>query len=138
MKKDKNKKDSEWAAKIEQAIEKKYGSKAVCHPKADWNDEKEKDYLEQIKELAEKERRHTEKTEKVKQDGFLVSKKLLKKGINRNCPVCNSYSFDIRDDLYTLKYECCRSCYVQYISDGREERWKSGWRPNNENHKSKT
>jgi len=27
------------------------------------------------------------------------------------------------------KYNCCYNCFIQYVH-GREERWKSGWRPN--------
>ena len=38
------------------------------------------------------------------------------------------YSFESRDDVYMNKYECCHSCYIQYVED-REERWKAGWRP---------
>ena len=26
------------------------------------------------------------------------------------------------------KYDCCFRCFLQYV-DEREERWKSGWRP---------
>jgi len=26
------------------------------------------------------------------------------------------------------KFDCCYECYIQFV-DGREERWKSGWRP---------
>ena len=48
MKKDK---DPNLIAKIEQAIEKKYGKEAIKHPKAEWNEEKEKEYLEQVIEI---------------------------------------------------------------------------------------
>ena len=30
-----------------------------------------------------------------------------------------------------IKYECCWTCNIQYV-EGREERWRSGWRPNKE------
>ena len=30
------------------------------------------------------------------------------------------------------KFECCFKCYIDYV-EGREDRWKSGWRPNKEN-----
>jgi hypothetical protein len=100
-------------AKYEVAISKKYGKDAIKHPQADWNDEQEK------------------KTEKVEVDGFLISKKLFTKDSNRICPTCHSYSFDLRDDVYMTKFDCCFKCYIQWV-EGREERWKSGWRPKEE------
>jgi hypothetical protein len=125
----KKEKDPNLIAKIEQAIEKKYGKEAVTHPRNNWDDVKEQEYLKQIKELSKKEERKKEKTEKVEKDGFLISKKLLTKRSNRTCPVCNTYSFNIEDDVYMNKYDCCYSCYIKYVED-REERWQSGWRPN--------
>tara|TARA_Y100001963_G_C6742966_1_gene429981 strand:+ start:345 stop:749 length:405 start_codon:yes stop_codon:yes gene_type:complete len=129
--------DPNYVAKVEKAIAQKYGKEAIQHPRSDWSDEKEKDYLEQLKKLAEKEAKSADKTEKVEKSGFLISKKLLNKRSERDCPVCGVYSFKSKDDLYMNKYECCWECYIQYV-DGREERWKTGWRPNNENHKSET
>ena len=119
-------------ARFEKAIAKKYGPEAIENPRKHWNDEKEKSYQDQIKKLAEKELAFEEKDDKVEQDGFLISKKLLNKDTTRrSCPVCNTYSFKIRDDVFMNKFECCEKCYVQWV-EGREERWKSGWRPNNE------
>ncbi len=125
-------KDWNKLAKFEQAISKKYGAEAVQNPKANWDDEKEKDYLGQIKKLAEKETQLQEKNEKVDINGVLIPKKLLNRESNRTCPVCDAYSFDVRDDVYMNKYDCCRLCYVKYVED-REDRWQSGWRPNNGN-----
>ena len=119
-------------AKIEQAISKKYGSQAIQNPKGSWTDKKEQEYLEQIKQLSKKETYLQEKDEKVEVNGILVPKKLLNIESNRTCPVCDTYSFDVRDDVYMNKYDCCRLCYVKYVED-REERWLSGWRPNNGN-----
>ena len=124
-----NKKDPNYVAKIEQAIEKKYGKKAIEHPRNNWTEEKEKKYLEQVKELADRERQKKEKSEKVEKDGFLISKKLLTKRSNRICQTCEIYSFDIKDDTFMNKYNCCYNCFIQHVH-GREERWKSGWRPN--------
>ena len=127
-------KEKDWdkLAKIEQAISKKYGDGAVQNPKGNWSDEKEQEYLEQIKRLAKKETQLLEKDEKVEVNGILVPKKLLNRESNRTCPVCDTYSFDVRDDVYMNKFNCCRVCYVKYVED-REERWQSGWRPNNGN-----
>jgi len=119
-------------AKFEKAIAKKYGPEAIENPRKHWNDEKEKSYQDQIKKLAEKERSFEEKDDKVEVDGFLISKKLLNKDTTRRtCPVCEKYSFKIKDDVFMNKFDCCHKCYIQWV-EGREERWKSGWRPNNE------
>jgi len=118
-------------ARYEVAISKKYGKEATKHPKADWNDEKEEDYQQQIRDLYEKEKYQQEKDEKIEIDGFLISKKLFNKDSNRNCPVCQAYSFELRDDVYMAKFNCCFKCYIKWV-DGREERWKTGWRPKEE------
>jgi ribosome modulation factor len=123
------KKDPNYIAKIEQAIQKKYGKEAIQHPKANWDDEKEKEYLLQLKEFVDKQRQKKDKVEKVEKDGFLVSKKLLNKTSDRTCPVCETYSFSTKDDIYMNKYDCCFECYVQHVEE-REERWLEGWRPN--------
>jgi len=117
-------------ARYEKAIAKKYGPEAIENPRKHWNDEKEKSYQDQIKKLAEKERSLEEKDDKVEQDGFLISKKLLNRDtIRRTCPVCKSYSFKIKDDVFMSKFECCYKCYMQWV-ENREDRWLSGWRPN--------
>jgi hypothetical protein len=125
------KKDLNEIAKYEIAISKKYGKEAIKHPRADWNDEKEREYQRQAKELYEKETSLREKTEKIEIDGVLVSKKLFTRDSKRICPVCHSYSFDLRDDVYMAKFDCCFECYIQWV-EGRNERWKSGWRPQTE------
>jgi len=126
------KKDWDMLAKYEQAIAKKYGKEAVQNPKGNWTNEKEEEYLDQIKRLAEKEMQLLEKDEKVDINGILIPKKLLNRESNRTCLTCGAYSFDIRDDVYMNKFDCCRECYIKWVED-REERWLSGWRPNNGN-----
>ena len=126
----KPKKDLNLIAKIEKAISEKYGEKAIQNPASFWNEEKEKEYLEQVKELESKKQEEYQYSEKVEKNGFFVSKKLINKEANRSCPVCDKYSFSLNDDLYLNKYDCCYECYVIYIED-REERWKKGWRPDN-------
>jgi len=128
----KKKLDLNDIAKFEKAIAKKYGPEAVENPRKYWNDEKEKEYQEQLKKLAKKERLNEEKDDKVEQDGFLISKKLLNKETTRRvCPVCKTYSFKIKDDVFMNKFDCCYNCYIQWVDD-REERWEKGWRPNND------
>ena len=119
-------------ARFEKAIAKKYGPEAIENPRKHWNDEKEKSYQDQIKKLAEKELAFEEKDDKVEVDGFLISKKLLnREHTKRVCPICSTYSFKIKDDVFMKKFDCCYKCHIQWV-DGREERWLSGWRPNND------
>jgi hypothetical protein len=125
-------KDLNEIVKIEKAIAQKYGEDAIVNPKCYWNEEKEKAYIEQLKELSHVEKRN-DKDQKIEVDGVFISKKLLNKDSNRTCPICSTYSFDLKDDLYMNRFECCHKCYIRWV-EGREERWKTGWRPNkNEN-----
>jgi hypothetical protein len=124
-------KDLDKVAAIEKAIAKKYGTETIVNPKAFWTDEKEKEYLEQVKEFYKEEKKKEEQSDKVEKDGFFLPKNLITKKSKRKCPVCDIYSFDMRDDLYMNKFECCFKCYVQFIED-REERWETGWRPDKE------
>ena len=113
-------------AKIEKAIKEKYGAEAIQNPKGTWDKEKEEKYLEDLKVFYERNVRSKQVEEA---EGFLVKNRKSKSAVERTCPVCDSYSFSQQDDLYMTKFDCCFNCYIQYI-EGREERWKSGWRPN--------
>ena len=124
-----SKKDPNYAIKVEKAIAEKYGEETVQHPRNDWDDEKEKEYLSQLKELYSRELKEYDH-DKVEKDGVFVPRKLINKNSNRSCPVCNTYSFKSNDDVYMTKFDCCEKCYIQWV-EGREERWKKGWRPNN-------
>lgn len=121
-------KDPNYAVKIELAIAKKYGEETVQHPQKDWDDEKEKSYLSQLKQMHTKEIEE-EDNDKLEIEGVLIPRKLIMKNSNRSCPICNTYSFKSNDDVYMTKFICCEKCYIQWV-EGREERWKSGWRPN--------
>ncbi len=119
-------------AAVEQAISKKYGEEAIQNPKANWDETKEKEYLEQSKEFYQKSYKNQEQQEKVDIKGIKVSKKLLNRESLRCCSVCGSYPKKSMDDVCLTKFECCNKCYLQYV-EGREERWLKGWRPNNGN-----
>ena len=119
-------------AAVEQAISKKYGDEAVQNPRANWDETKEKEYLEQSKEFYQKSYQKEEQQEKVDINGIKVSKKLLNRESLRCCSVCGSYPKKSMDDVCLTKFECCNKCYLQYV-EGREERWLKGWRPNNGN-----
>ena len=121
-------KDLDYIARLEKAISRKYGDEAILNPMANWSEEREKEYLEQLKTLDKKHLEKEEQTEKVEINGVLVHKKLVSREIKRVCPTCKIYSFSLKDDVYMAKYECCAKCYIQYVED-REERWLQGWRP---------
>lgn len=119
-------KDPNYAAKVEKAIAEKYGEEAVANPKSQWDDDKEEQYLSELKNNYRQEK---DTVEQIELDGVLISKELLNKESERSCPTCSTYSFKSVDDLYMTKFDCCYRCYIQWI-EGREDRWKSGWRPN--------
>jgi len=126
------KKDLNKIAKIENAIAKKFGNEAIVNPKSLWTDEKEQEYLQQMKDFYSKQRKKKDNNEKTEEEGFLLAKNLISKESERICATCNTYSFSLKDDLYMNKFECCWKCYIQWVVN-REERWLEGWRPNNEN-----
>lgn len=114
-------------AKYEKAISKKYGPTTIQNPKKDWNKEKEEKYLEDLKKFY-KQKENSKTVEK--REGFdILEKKKTKSSTPKTCPVCSAFSISSRDDLYMNKFSCCFDCYIQYV-EGREERWKTGWRPN--------
>ena len=112
-------------AKLEKAIGQKWGKETVANPKSWWNPQKEKEYLQQLKEMAK-----VQKPKKVKDnvDGVLIEKKLLTKETLLYCPVCTKRLITVRDDIYANKYQCCEHCYIQHV-ECREQRWLEGWRP---------
>tara|TARA_R110000744_G_scaffold75870_5_gene150643 strand:- start:404 stop:790 length:387 start_codon:yes stop_codon:yes gene_type:complete len=121
--------DQEYIAKLERAISQKYGAETINNPRRFWDEEKEKEYIEQSREEQRKFDKLAETQDKVEEDGFLINKKLLNRDNNRSCPICKKYSFRSQDDLYMNKFTTCYMCYIKYV-EGQEERWASGWRPN--------
>jgi len=124
-------KDPNYIPKLEKAIAQKYGEEATHNPRRFWNEEKEKQYIQQSFQQRQKFAKLAETQDKVEQDGFLINKKLLNRDHNRTCPVCDKYSFRPKDDLYMNKFNTCYVCYIKYV-EGREEKWETGWRPNKE------
>ena len=117
-------------AAVEKAIAEKYGSETIQNPRGNWDETKEKEYLEQMKEFYQKTQLNEEWQEKIDVNGIKISKKLLNRESLKCCPVCNSFAKKSMDDVCLVKFECCSKCYVQFV-EGREERWLKGWRPNN-------
>tara|TARA_R110000824_G_scaffold136827_5_gene300651 strand:- start:2859 stop:3251 length:393 start_codon:yes stop_codon:yes gene_type:complete len=120
-------------AQLEQAIAKKWGEESIQNPRKHWDDEKEKLFLEQLGELHQKELQISDKERKIDNGGFFITEKLLnREGNLESCPVCGKINRTVKDDVYIMKYKCCYKCYAQWV-EGREERWKKGWRPNHAN-----
>tara|TARA_B100000085_G_scaffold284668_1_gene318374 strand:+ start:357 stop:749 length:393 start_codon:yes stop_codon:yes gene_type:complete len=122
-------KDLNYIAAVEQAIADKYGDETIVNPKSNWDEQKEKEYLNQMKEFYSKIKRNEQHQEKIDINGIKVTKKLLNKEPRKNCPVCGKFPKQSMDDVCLLKFECCHNCYIHYVEDN-EERWKKGWRPN--------
>lgn len=125
-------KDLDKIAAIEKAITQKYGEEAIQNPRANWDETKEKEYLEQMREFYKKTDKNQKGQEKIDVNGIKVSKKLFNRDSLQRCMVCSSSMKKTADDVCFLKYECCYNCYIQYV-EGREERWEKGWRPNDAN-----
>ena len=125
-----SKKDFDRIAAFEKAIRQKYGDEAIKNPKANWGEEKEKEYLSQMREFYNSLRTNALGQEKVEVNGIKISKKLLNRESLRYCYVCVSIPKKSMDDVCLTKFECCHKCHVKYI-EGREERWLKGWRPKN-------
>ena len=122
------KKDQNYVAKVEKAIKEKYGDKGIHNPRSGWDQEKEEEYLQELKKINEKHFAQEAHQEKINKDGVLLSKKLLMKSGNASCPTCKKYNLHSRDEIYVLRWDCCETCYIKHV-EGREERWKQGWRP---------
>jgi hypothetical protein len=124
MKKD----DPDYIVRVEQAIADKYGEEAIQNPKAEWDENKEKIYL-QMRDLYKKQKKNDAANDKVEVNGIKVSRKLLNRESKTGCPVCGAFSHSTRDDVSLVKFNCCYKCYIKWV-EGREDRWKEGWRPN--------
>jgi len=120
-------KDWDYIASLEKAIAKKYGEVAVKNPASEWNEEKENDYLEQLKEMRRQEAARITAVNKIDVGGFFISEKLINRETNRQCPLCGVYSFKNRDELYMNKFKCCFGCYVKHI-EGIEHNWENKWK----------
>jgi len=130
------KEDPNQIAAVEKAIAEKYGSETIQNPRGNWDETKEKEYLQQMKEFYQKTQQNDEWQEKIDVNGIKISKKLLNRESLKCCPICNSFAKKSMDDVCLVKFDCCHQCYIQFVEE-REERWLKGWRPN-ENQPNKT
>jgi len=120
------KKDWDYIARLEKAIAKKYGNEAIQNPASSWDEEKEKEYLKQLKQAVNSE----SASEYLEKEGFLISKKLINKDGIVNCTVCSKQIISLIDKMFFNKHETCSKCYITFV-EGREKRWQTGWRPEN-------
>lgn len=110
--------DQKQISSIEKAVEEKYGQEAVLDPSSLWNSEKEKAYLEQVKEV-EKFYREQRLERQIDIGGFLIREKLVSKKSFQNCSLCKEQVYKASDETYMTKFNCCFKCYVLKI-EGRE------------------
>jgi hypothetical protein len=127
----KTKKDTNYLAAVEKAIAEKYGKNTVQDFRNEWQEDKEKEYLNQLKGLRVKRDKLSSNRQEIVVGDIKITKRRTKQKDNRTCPVCKTYSFSRKDDLYMNRFKCCYDCYVDFI-EYREEAWKNGKRPTDE------
>ena len=76
--------DWEYVASVEKAIAEKYGKQTVQDFRSEWDEQKEKEYLEQLKNATLIKSESNQ--DKVDVDGILISKKASKRKYDRTCP----------------------------------------------------
>lgn len=47
------------------------------------------------------------------------------------CPICQSFMKDNKSVNTYYNAGCCIHCFIQFV-EGREARWKAGWRPSDD------
>jgi len=111
--------DPNHIAALEKAVADKYGKVAVQDFRNEWGPEKEEEYLKQLKQ---------------RNKAGTNNKKSKSRKTNRTCPVCKTYSFSAKDDLYMNRFKCCHQCYLEHIAPTptHKEKWQSGYRPSEE------
>ena len=91
----------------------------------------EKDYLRQLKEANKKTSSYSSRREIKRVGEVEIKKRSTASQTNRTCPVCKTYSFSLKDDLYMNRFSCCYECYLDFVI-AREDDWKNGNRPSEE------
>jgi hypothetical protein len=127
----KTRKDPNYIAAVEKAITEKYGKDTVQDFRHEWKEEKEKEYLNQLKEMRVKRDKYSINKEAVTVGDVKITKRRDRQKEDRTCPVCKTYSFSRKDDLYMNRFKCCHDCYIDFVF-GREQAWKDGNRPTDE------
>ena len=125
------KKDPNHIAAVEKAVAEKYGKDAVQDFRSLWDPEKEKNYISDVKKRKHQTKKNTNHKEKIISEDTVIKSRRNTAQESRVCPVCKTYSFSGRDDLYMNRYKCCYQCYIDFVLY-REEAWKNGDRPTQE------
>jgi hypothetical protein len=125
------KNSSATIAALEKAVAEKYGKEAVQDFRSDWGAEKELSYLDQLKKRRSNLEHQAPQHEIVEIDDIVIKKKRKGTLSSRTCPLCKTYSFSPRDDLYMNRFETCRLCYYDFVVY-REDDWAAGERPTDE------
>lgn len=60
-----------------------------------------------------------------------MSEELRKYRVPAFCPVCERLMRGDKSNHSYYNFGCCNDCLIQWV-EGREERWRSGWRPSKE------
>lgn len=115
-------KDPNFVLNVENEIKKKYGEKTIQNPKALWTQEKEKEYLQHLKELFHNEITKSQEVDVININGVSFDSKLFKEENNKVCLICKCYSFNRNDDIYLIKYMTCFKCFIERV-EGREDKW---------------
>ena len=123
-----SKKDYNYIAAVETAIAKKYGLAAVQDVRSGWGETHEKENLSQLQQRYKQREKIKVKPEERAVGDIIISRKIKRPDNERKCPVCKTYSFSSRDDLYMNRFQCCENCYIEHV-EFRLDRWRSGWRP---------
>jgi hypothetical protein len=125
------KNSSAHIAALEKAVAEKYGKEAVQDFRSEWDPEKEKEYLDQLKSRRLNVETTSTTSVVVATEEVEIKKRSSTLQSERTCPVCKTYSFSPRDDLYMNRFETCRLCYYDFVYC-REEDWAKGKRPTDE------
>jgi hypothetical protein len=125
------KKDLNYIAGVEKAIAKKYGRVAAQDFRDSWTPDMEREYLQQLKERNKKIDSHSTRKERKTLGEVIITTRSSDIKTTRTCPVCKTYSFSLKDDLYMNRFRCCFGCYLDFVI-ARESDWESGKRPSEE------
>tara|TARA_R110000824_G_scaffold79764_1_gene200872 strand:- start:779 stop:1192 length:414 start_codon:yes stop_codon:yes gene_type:complete len=120
--------DPTYIAGIEKAVAEKYGKETVQDFRSQWEEEKEKEYLNQLDERNQKSHLQKQFKPTVERGGILIKKRGKTSKRTRSCPICKTYSFSSGDDLYMNRFKCCKICYLDFVQ-GNEKNWSMGRRP---------
>jgi len=126
-----SKKDPNYLAAVEKAIAEQYGKVAAQDFRSTWDPQREREYLRQLKKRNKAQHKSAVKKEKIELGETIITKPQRHAHGNRSCPVCKTYSFSPKDDLYMNRFDCCHFCYLDFVI-ARETDWKEGKRPGEE------